>query len=319
VSTPSASVTDYLRLLRLPNVFTAAADVMMGFLFVHRTLQPWPVFAALCGASVLLYLAGMVLNDMWDVEQDRRERPWRPIASGKIPVGRARRLGFALLVGGLVLGWSAGSLGFVAGGSPWRAGAVVSALALCVLLYDAGLKRTPLGPLGMGACRGLNVLLGMSVAVPAAAPDFAGWEAGHALAAGGIALYVAGVTGFARTEATVSRRGRLAVATAVMLAGIALLGLIHRHLPLDAPRTLARESTWLLLLGLIAFTIARRCVMAVARPSPTTVQRAVTNAVWSLIVLDAAVVLLVSPPGWSLVVLSLLIPTVVLGQWIAST
>jgi hypothetical protein len=35
--------------------------------------------------------------------------------------------------------------------------------------------------------------------------------------------------------------------------------------------------------------------------------------------LDAAVALLVSPLAWSLVILAYIVPTVVLGQWIAST
>jgi hypothetical protein len=43
---------DYLRLFRLPNVFTAMADVTMGFLFVQMRLHPWPVYAVLVLASV---------------------------------------------------------------------------------------------------------------------------------------------------------------------------------------------------------------------------------------------------------------------------
>ena len=35
----------YLRLFRLPNVFTAAADVLMGHLFVRGSLQPVGTFA----------------------------------------------------------------------------------------------------------------------------------------------------------------------------------------------------------------------------------------------------------------------------------
>ena len=82
MNTRSAQLLDYLRLVRLPNVFTALADVTMGFLFVHHTLQPLAVFLPLAAASALLYSAGMVLNDVWDVELDRRERPERPLPSG---------------------------------------------------------------------------------------------------------------------------------------------------------------------------------------------------------------------------------------------
>ena len=74
MSNSAATYRDYLRLARLPNVFTAVADVTMGFLFVQGTLHPPLVFGCLLAASVLLYTSGMVLNDVWDVEQDRRER-----------------------------------------------------------------------------------------------------------------------------------------------------------------------------------------------------------------------------------------------------
>ena len=320
VNKPSSALPDYLRLFRLPNVFTAVADVTMGFLFVHRSLRPLGVYACLVGASVLLYTAGMVLNDVFDVEQDRRERPQRPIPSGRIPLEQARRVGFGLLASGVICGWMAGSLGLVVAAPAWRSGLVATLLALCVLLYDAALKGTVLGPLAMGGCRLLNVLLGMAVAAPATSPaTLLGFGPHQLLAAGGIGLYIAGVTWFARTEAQTSRRWSLAAATVVMMTGIALLGLIYSYLPPRQLKTLAHDSTWFLLLGLLAFTILRRCSMAVAEPSPRRVQLAVKNAIWSLIVLDAAVVLLVSSPGWALVVLALIVPTVAIGQWIEAT
>ena len=83
----------YLQLLRLPNVFTAMADMLLGFLFTHQTLEPWPQFVLLLGSSSLLYLAGMVLNDYFDRDQDARERPLRPIPSGRVSAANARKLG----------------------------------------------------------------------------------------------------------------------------------------------------------------------------------------------------------------------------------
>ena len=84
----------WLELLRLPNVFTAVADVMMGFLVTHATLRPASEFALLVAASCCLYLAGMVLNVVFDVEQDTTERPERPIPSGRITRSAASRLGW---------------------------------------------------------------------------------------------------------------------------------------------------------------------------------------------------------------------------------
>ncbi len=330
MSENTATIRAYFQLFRFPNVFTALADVMMGFLFVHASLRPSSSFFSLAVASMLLYTAGMVLNDVWDVAQDRRERPERPIASGRIAAGPARRIGFGLLLSGMLFGWVVGYLPQIEPTMAWRSGVVATLLALFILLYDGILKRTFLGPLAMGSCRLLNVLLGMSLAGPIdsantlpafklAGVALLGFTAPELLTASGIGVYIAGVTWFARREASSSSRWQLAAATVVMASGIALLGLIYQALPTEMPKTLAQESTWFMLLGLFAFTIVRRCTIAVANPTPQRVQSAVKNAIWSLILLDAAVALLVCHPAWSIAIVALLIPTMVLGRWSPAT
>ena len=125
---PGWPLASYLELLRLPNVFTAVADVAMGFFFVavplnqhagmiipgcawafsddpQRSLLPigmWTL-GLLAAASALLYSAGMVLNDVFDVELDREEQPDRPLPSGRISLGSARWLGWQLLTLGIML------------------------------------------------------------------------------------------------------------------------------------------------------------------------------------------------------------------------
>ena len=73
------------------NVFTAASNVIAGFLIASGQWSPAVVLATLIAASACLYAAGMVLNDAFDAELDARERPERPIPSGRI----ARRAAFA--------------------------------------------------------------------------------------------------------------------------------------------------------------------------------------------------------------------------------
>lgn len=74
----------YLQLLRLPNVFTAVADVSMGYLLVSAGRVEVPLFLPLLVCSAAMYLAGMVLNDVCDYQQDLGERPWRPLPAGQI-------------------------------------------------------------------------------------------------------------------------------------------------------------------------------------------------------------------------------------------
>src|SRR6476646_9795012 len=99
----------FLQLCRAPNVLTAAADVLMGYLFTHPDLEPRVVSLLLIAASCLFYTAGMVLNDVFDLEIDARERPQRPLPSGRVSVRVAGRLGAALLLVGGALAWLASS------------------------------------------------------------------------------------------------------------------------------------------------------------------------------------------------------------------
>ena len=61
----------YLRLLRLPTVFTALADIFLGFLLTHstfvsdETLKLHPSFLWLSAASAGIYLSGIVFNDFF--------------------------------------------------------------------------------------------------------------------------------------------------------------------------------------------------------------------------------------------------------------
>jgi 4-hydroxybenzoate polyprenyltransferase len=306
----------WLQLLRLANVLTAVADVAMGYLVTHGDLRPAWHFALLAAASSLLYLSGMVLNDVFDAPVDARDRPQRPIPSGRISLRSASAVGWAMLASGVLVAWFAG---FVAGG--WRAGVVALLLAICVVLYDAVLKRTPIAPLAMGACRTLNVLLGMSLAPLAAnaASPFVKWGTPAAwLIAIGIGVYIVGVTIFARTEARASSRTRLVGGLVVLLFGMALLAATPAISQHDPPIAVGRNG-WYLLWGFLALVTARRCGLAISEPSPMRVQAAVRHCVQSIIVLDAAVCVGYAGPIWGLVVLSLIFPTLLLAQWLKAT
>jgi 4-hydroxybenzoate polyprenyltransferase len=259
-----------------------------------------------------------VLHDVADLAQARRERPDRPLASGAIPLKTARVWGFGWLLAGVVCGWIAPFAAPLPAASLFRSGGVATLLAGCIIAYDAVLKKTPAAPILMGGCRFLNVLLGMSIGPMAGGPAYlCGFTTYQLVAAAAIGTYITGITWFARTEATTSGRAQLAGGTIVAAGGLGILAWLYRALPPHVPTM--DEKYWFVLVGLLAFTIIRRCSTAITDPSPRRVQLAVKNAVWSLIVLNAAVVLLVCGPQWALVVLALVIPTIVLGTWIEAT
>jgi 4-hydroxybenzoate polyprenyltransferase len=302
-------VLPWLRLMRLPNVFTAIADVAMGYLFVRRDpIDPLHLVQAILATS-FLYTAGMVFNDVFDYEIDKRERPFRPLPSGKISRAAARQLGTSLLIAGIAVLLPQA---FLAGVNLPPVLAMV--LVGCILAYDAWLKHTPLGPLGMGACRFFNVLMGMSVADEARHLKLVELGSGELLAAAGIGIYVVGVTWFARSEAETSRRGHLLAAMVVMAAGVVALAASGLHVPLR----IEPKMYWLLL-ALLTFSVLRRCFAAVVDPAPNKVQAAVKHSILSLIWLDAATAIAVSGPVAGIAIAALLIPALILGRWVYST
>ena len=74
----SQRLLNYARLVRLPNVFTAMADIALAAFATGAFDSDMGRVAILLLASSCLYLAGMVWNDYFDVEQDKKERPFRP-------------------------------------------------------------------------------------------------------------------------------------------------------------------------------------------------------------------------------------------------
>jgi 4-hydroxybenzoate polyprenyltransferase len=300
---PNPNIRAYAQLLRIPNVFTALADICLGWLALgglERAL--WKELFIALGASACLYSAGMVLNDYYDVEVDRKERPFRPIPSGRISRRTAGWLGLALLSVGVALTFTLCDFKNV---RPLEVGVLLS---LSIVLYDAWLKRTPLGPLGMGLCRFLNVMLGLhAVAVPRET-----W-AWHLAAI--VGLYIVGVTWFARREAEMSRRSQLLTATGVMLAALILALLLPAWW---APSERLELRLFPYLLVAWGIVIAPPIIRAINRPEPGNVQKAIKRCLMGLIGLDA--VLAFAFVGWpALTILLLLAPAMWLGRWVYST
>jgi 4-hydroxybenzoate polyprenyltransferase len=300
-----------LQLMRLPNIFTAMADVAMGFLFVKgdADLADWWVLGLLLAASSMLYVGGVVLNDVVDRELDAVERPHRPLPSGRVTLTAACIFSGILLLAGIALGWTAAlAVGKL------LPGIVASLLLACILIYNGLLKTTLLGPPTMGGCRMLNVLLGMSVAGGAFAAE--NW-----LVAGGIGLYIAGVTWFARTEAERSNRLPLAAAATVMMAGIALIAWVPRWMGPERILPILRNDPrgWYVLMLLMGVMIGWRCVAAIAKPDSLWVQRAVAHAVLSLIMLDASACFVIRGPYFAVAILFLMLPAMFISRRISPT
>ncbi|GAA4638364.1 UbiA family prenyltransferase [Actinoallomurus vinaceus] len=250
---------DLVELVRAPAALTVPGDVLAGAAAAGFPIgRRWLGCAA---GSVCLYWAGMALNDYADRDLDRRERPERPIPSGRVTPRLALTVASGLTVAGVAV---AG----LSGGRP--ALRVVVPLAATVWLYDLVLKNTVAGPAGMAAARTLNVLMGSGPRAEAVAP---------ALTLGGHVLVVT-------TLSLGEVRGTRREVPLAALAGTAVV----------ASATLAgtrpwRSASWPATAGLAAVyaaTVAGPQSAAVQQPTAGRIRAAVGAGIVGLLPLQAA-------------------------------
>ncbi|WP_334149112.1 UbiA family prenyltransferase [Hyphomicrobium sp.] len=195
--TPIIALVRLARISNLPTIWSnvLAASVLAGGMEASG-------LAIVLLAMSLLYTGGMVLNDAFDREIDRRERPERPLPSGAITPFAAFAVGGGLLLAGVLGLASFGTESALAG----------LALAGTILAYDAWHKGNPLSPVLMGLCRGL-VYIGTALAAQAAL-------SGPILAAAlALLVYVVALTELAKRG--VGHVGALIAAIALVDAAIA--------------------------------------------------------------------------------------------------
>lgn len=143
--------------MRPANIVTSVADVLAGITISGYIFGPEIDFLPiilLCLSTIGLYGGGIVFNDVFDFELDKIERPERAIPSGAVKLSEAIVLGLFLLVFGILSAFLYSML----------SGIIAILIAVCALVYNKFSKHHPfIGPLNMGTCRGLNLLLGVSI------------------------------------------------------------------------------------------------------------------------------------------------------------
>jgi 4-hydroxybenzoate polyprenyltransferase len=218
--------TDLIQLVRAPAALSVPGDVVAGAgaagALDRRT-------AALAGASVCLYWAGMAANDWADRDLDAVERPERPIPSGRVGARTALGVAVGLTAAGLaVAGRAAGSRGL----------AVAVPLVASIWTYDLWAKNTAAGPAVMASCRALDVLLGACTGNTRAAAG----------AAAAIGVHTYTLTALSRREVHGGRPG-LAAATLATTAGLAGAVAAGRAGTAAAPVTRGLAGLYLLRYG----------------------------------------------------------------------
>lgn len=291
----SQRVKEYLQLIRLPNVFTTPSNILAGYFAAVTTTTAAEAdgvhLIALMVSSGLLYIAGIVLNDYFDIEIDKKERPSRPLPSGKISKGYALTIAIVALLIANIIALVVGPISL----------AISLALTLLIIAYDYQLKYTVLGPFAMGGTRSLNVIFGASPVLL--------YIDNHSVAIVGVAaaslfFYVSSITILSKKEVGKERPN----STLVILI---VFGVILAIVPLGM--LLQFEWTFLLNLSIFAGVTIVTFRQYIAKEVPS-VQKAVRNMVISIIILDSVFVSGTAGLPYGLATLLLIAPVVVLAK-----
>lgn len=177
------------RVSNLPTVWTNAFAAVLLASSASALAPPSPlVWTLLLSAASLLYLAGMLLNDLLDADWDHRHQNPRPIALGLISrqqVGLATTA-LLLLATASVLGLSQ-----LVEQPRWLLGSA-ALLVACILAYNLLHKKNPHSVWLMGGCRSA---LYLTAAASLAMPPEPLW-----LCALLLGTYISGLTYLARQE-----------------------------------------------------------------------------------------------------------------------
>ena len=148
----------WLEIMRISNAPTVlsngVAGGVLGVMAVDPAMHPSALDARWLTvlSPLACYIGGMVLNDAFDARIDARERPNRPIPSGRITRAEAFTVGALFLAGGVAVALAYGSVESAVG---------AALLALLVIAYDAIHALTAGSIVLLAACRALAALVPM--------------------------------------------------------------------------------------------------------------------------------------------------------------
>jgi 4-hydroxybenzoate polyprenyltransferase len=195
----------WINLLRLSNTPTLISNVMVGLglgMVAHQlqwsdssfspTFTPLVTLVLITIALLSAYFGGLVLNDVVDVEHDKKHRPLRPIPMGIIPKKQATLIGSALLVLPVLIAMC----------TQVRAAYFMIALSSCILIYTFLHRYLLPSLIFMGVCRGLVYVVAFS------AFDVAFQAEPLLIFAVGITWYTAVLTLIAKNEHTHNKTKR---------------------------------------------------------------------------------------------------------------
>lgn len=296
----------YIILVRLPNIFTAASNILSGYFTIVATVSSSFInlhllyLVGLMTSSSLLYLAGIVFNDYFDIEIDKKERLTRPLPSGKITKRKALTIAISSMIAAnviaLVINWTSFIIAII--------------LTTIIIAYDYGLKHNNItGPIVMGLARSINVILGAS---PALSTLLLSVTASKMLLfiAISLFLYVVAISILSKKEVSGKATNLIIISSLsivfVDIAAIAIAGLIGVFQPV--------VFAFLVLFSVVMIITFRPILRGLDNLAPIDIRNIIKNMIISIIILDSVFVsgLIGLPYGFA--TLLLLVPSVLLSR-----
>lgn len=160
----TGKMRSWINLLRIPNILIIIlTQYLLGYGIIRPLLQLRGVesalghlnFALLVIVSILIAAGGYIVNDHYDVNTDRRNKPGKNMLEGKISVRKALNLYYVINGIAITIGFY---LGYVAGS--FQLGLIFPAIAGLLWFYSSRYQRMPLwGNLIVAALSALVVLI----------------------------------------------------------------------------------------------------------------------------------------------------------------
>ena len=255
-----------LRLGRVSNLPTVWTNTLAGIVLAGGQAGD-PRTGPLMLALSLFYVAGMYLNDAYDAEFDARERPERPIPSGRVSADTVFTAGFAMMALGLaLLAWAGYG---VAGGTELAPVMGGLGLGAAIVLYNRRHKDNPLSPVLMGLCRVLVYVTAGLAVVPDLPTSL--W-----LGASLLLCYLIGLTYVAKQETLGEVRNLWPLLFLAVPAVYAIAG------ALESPTVAVLAAGFVLWVGVALWFLRRR--------RPGDVPRAVVSLIAGIALLDAVLI-----------------------------
>jgi len=144
-------VNPYLKLIRIHNVIGAAIGDFTGYVVASEwRILPLKLLISILVVS-LVAAGGYAINDVYDIEIDKINKPDRPLPSGRITLRNAVFLSYATMILGILLSVFLGYIQIF----------VAFITSLLLYLYAKSLKRTGLtGNFVVALTTGLSIFYG---------------------------------------------------------------------------------------------------------------------------------------------------------------